>query len=208
MANELIPSNSNKYHEGQNKKKEKKVRQVTSGSVKTRPRSPGRKFFHAFFNSDARTLKEYLVEDQLIPSMKEIALRTFEMWLFGDSARSSSSESRSRGWTEKTQYNKAGRTARNSSSRNSEKSRALAKFNPEIDDIFMETRGDAERTLEYLQYLISEYDEVTVSDLYESVGKTADWSLSNVGWRDLGDAFVQHTRYGWRLELPSVEQLD
>lgn len=206
MATEHIPSGANKYHEG---KKPKDIRQVTSGAVTTRKPSQGRKFLSAFFKSDIKTLKEYLIEDQIIPSLQEIALRTFEMLIFGDSSRSSASGSKGRGpgWTEKKQYNKSGSVTR-SASRSGEKSSGMSKFIPEVDEVYLETRGDAERTVEYLKYLLDEYDEVTVADLYESVGKTADWSLNSLGWTDLDNVYVTHTRWGYRIELPRPEPLD
>lgn len=205
MATEQAKRTPENYSEGQ---PDKKIRQVTSGGVTVKKRDPGRKFLKSFFETDAKSLREFLIEDQILPGVKDIVLRTVEMLLFGEASRSQSSSSsgsskRGDGWTQKKNYSNP-----KSLTRGTAKSSGGSRFVPEVDDIYLESRGDAERTRDYLRYLIDTYDEVTVADLYEAVGKTPDWALNSVGWRNLDDLAVRRNRYGYYLDLPRVISLD
>ena len=75
------------------------------------------------------------------------------------------------------------------------------------DDIFLETRGEAEAVLTRMDELIDEYGTVSVSDLYDLVGVTGSFTDCKYGWTDLRSASVSRTRDGYMLKLPRAMPL-
>ena len=203
MAKTELPSNSNRTKEQKNTKTVRQVASAIDHSVKVN-RSPLQRMFGTFFKCDLKSLKKYVIEDLLIPNAQEMFLRTMEMWMFEDvrANRSSSGGKKSAGWTERKQYDKPTSLTRE------RRESGTSKFIPEVDDIYLETRGDAEQVIEYLRDLLDTYEQVTVADLYQAVGKSADWTLNEIGWEDLSGVYVTRTRRGYRLDMPRCVPLN
>lgn len=200
-----------KYGSNESRDENKKdIKQIAAGSVTVRKKDPVQKFMKRFFKADLRSIKDYIFEYEIIPGLQEIALRAFEMLLFGETTRSSSSSNKKKrrddGWTQKKDYSNPGSLTRGSKGKSDRRSNS--RFIEDIDDIYFETRGDAEKTLAYLNYLMEEYDEVSVADFYETCNKTPDWALNSVGWTDLDGVTIRRNRYGYYLDLPRIESLD
>lgn len=73
-----------------------------------------------------------------------------------------------------------------------------------FDEIILTTRAEASHILEQLDMLVSsQYGQASVSDLYEMVDITADWTDEKWGWDNLQGARVVHIREGYLLDLPA-----
>ena len=77
-----------------------------------------------------------------------------------------------------------------------------------FDDIILATRHEAEEVVDRLFDLMSRYDQVTVSDLYDLVGISRPFTDEQFGWTDLRGAGVTRVRDGYLLDLPRPETLD
>ena len=76
------------------------------------------------------------------------------------------------------------------------------------DDIILENRADAEKVLDQLFDLIDNYGQAAVSDLYDIVGMTPNFTDHKYGWTDLRKASVGRCRHGYSINLPIATRLD
>lgn len=208
--NENLPSNSNKYRDRQ----KKEIKPVVKGEVKAHKKSLGRKVTETVFNSDLKTAKSHIVNDFIIPSIRDFifdGLHDFIDTLFGgDAGRSYSRRPSSISKTsyEKYYYKSGGGASKPSSNYVSSKSAY------EVYDIIFDERGEAERVLDELRDILNEYPTVSVNDYYELVGKTNELGSStdpDYGWTNLDRVNVTAIRRGrergYIINLPRTEYL-
>ena len=76
------------------------------------------------------------------------------------------------------------------------------------DDIFFDTREEAEEVLSKMDELIELYGVVRVADLYELVGITRDYTDNKYGWKNIRNARIERTRDGYAIKLPRALLID
>lgn len=188
-----------------------KPAQITQAIQKKK--SVGRRIIESFTGDDAQSVGSYLLFDVFIPAAKnfimDAASQGVERILFGESRRSSSSSRL--GYTSYNNYSRPAVTTRSSYSGIRDEPRQmnhLARATHNFDDIVLPNRGDAELVLDQLRDQITKYDVATVSDLYNLVGLSGEFTDDKWGWGDLRDAGVVYKRQGYLLDLPRPELLD
>ena len=177
----------------------KRVEKVVRGNVRTKKKNEISKVKDAFISEDAGNVKNYVLMDVIIPTIKntivDIVTDSIRMIFLGESGRKRKSISGS-----KVSYRSYYDDPRDSDRYNRPVTRA-AGLN--LDDIILETRADAELILDQMQNIIDEYGHVTVSDLYDMVDLSAPYTGNRYGWTRLGSADAVRTRDGdYVLRLP------
>lgn len=210
---EEYPGNSHKAKDAPKKtaKADKQVQQIVDGGVVRRKKPLGKRFAETFVGGDAKSVWGYVTFDVLIPAAKDAVSDAIsqgvEKMLFGE-VRGGRSSSRSRSSGSYTSYNRfsQGPTARREDPRPSMSRRARARH--DFDEIILATRHEADEVIDQLFNIISQYDSVTVADLYQSVNLTGTFTDEQWGWTDLRGAGVVRVKGGYLLDLPPVEPLD
>ena len=195
-----LPDNS---HRSRNEKQAmiegKRVEKVVHGKVKTK-KNNARKLTNVFITEDAANVKNYVLFDVIIPSIKkalyDLVVGALDMTLFGGRGGGSNDK---RSISDKISYKDY-----NSISKRNERSygNTITTSGYSYDDIVLETRGEAESVLSRMDEIISEYDEVRVADLYDLVGITGDYTDNKYGWTNIRNARVVRTRDGYKIEMP------
>ena len=193
--------NSHKYNE-----ENKKVQKVVTGKVKTKKKSEVKKFADTFISEDTSKIKDYLVNDLLLPTIKQTIYDMFtnglSMALFGEPGRfkSSSTPATKVRWTNYNDISSGNRvTTRPAINRNT--------YN--YDDIILPTKGDAESVIMGLEEIIKTYGFASVADLYDLVGVSGDYTANKYGWTDLHSADAIRLRTNeYLLKLPRALALD
>lgn len=209
MSDHEYKPNSHKYREEQSDvpAERKKVEKVVKGAVKTRKKSEIRKLTDVFVAEDVNNVKEYLVGDLLIPAIKntilDLIIEGATMIFKGEPRRGG--DKRSRG--DYVSYRNYADRDRGDERRYSD-TRARIDFG--LDDIYFESRADAERVLSQLDDIIDSYDRgVSVADLYDSIGKSCPHTYNKYGWTNLASAEAVRVRGGeYKLKMPRVRPLD
>lgn len=207
-----LPSNSiNKSPDESPKQERTKIQKVIKGKVITKKKSLGRKFADTFFGENVSDVKGYIITDVVIPAVKDIisdvVTGSIEMLLFGERRGRSGSRSgvRSGSYTSYSSYSYSG-TARNTSRAGSSgRTSRVSRYS--IEDVILESRGEAEDVLGNMIDAIKDYGAVSVADLYDMVGIPGAFTDNAWGWFDLGNATVRRIREGYLLVLPKVESL-
>ncbi len=199
------PSNSNKK-KAEVRKKE--ITRVTTNEVVQRKKPLGRKVIESFTGDDIHSVGGYILMDVLLPAAKtaisDAVGQGIERLLFGDSRpRSSSTRIGGGGYTS---YNRM-----HSSSTRRDEPRTIsrqARATHDFGEVILQTRGEAEDVLDQLTALIEQYDIATVSDLYQLVGITGNFTDDQWGWADLRGARVVRVREGYLIEVPRPTPID
>lgn len=189
--------NSHRFKEEQKtdvKEESKKLEKVVNGSVKVRKKSHLKE---ALISEDASNIKSYIIIDVLIPAIKkaisDIVKNGIEMLLYGDSGRRNGQLSPSSSVSYRDYYDRRDDRYRPNPSQRQGRS---------IDDLVIESRGEAEEVLTRMDELLETYKMVTVADFYDLVGVTCDYTDNNYGWTSLRSAEVVRVRDGYIIKLP------
>lgn len=197
--------NSNRFKESQKgttapaAPEAKKVEKVVAGKVTAKPKTGLAKFAETFFAEDLHKVKDYVVKDVIMPTIKDtvwtIIARGSERLIFGEAGHSPKNSK-----LPFINYNGLFKsstptqvpTVNSSSSQYS------------VDNIILEDRGDAEKVLVAMNAHIAEFGEVSISTLYEFIGEPiGDFMSTRWGWRSLNTAGIMRTSNGgYKLDLP------
>jgi hypothetical protein len=77
-----------------------------------------------------------------------------------------------------------------------------------VNNIVLNSIGDAEEVLYTLHDLLNKYGFVTLVDLYDMVGINGDFRDTKYGWKNLRNASWFKVRNGYKLNLPKPILLD
>lgn len=159
-----------------------------------------------FTGEDAESVIQYVVFEVLLPSAKtalsDAVSQGFERLLFGESRPRSSAYRPGGGTT--TNYQRYASQPK----ADPREARTRERRSNDFGDIIVETRGQAEETLERLHDLIQMYNVATVADLYELVAISGNFTDNKWGWTNLNGSRVQSVREGYLVVLPRPVPID
>jgi hypothetical protein len=190
-----------------------KLEPVTSAKTAGRKRGLGRHFKETFFNGSGKEAFGYMVEDIVLPSVKDMILDALHGGLDrlfnGDRAAkprgTPSWMSGGAGHVNYGGYSNPTKAAQETQPRTlSRRARAQHSF----DDIIIPTRQDAEEVLDQLFEQLSRYGGVTVAELYTLTDIQPSHTDMKWGWTSLrGAKAVKLRTGGFLLDLPEPEAL-
>ena len=179
----------------------KKVERVATG--KTRKKNEVRKFADAFISEDVHSVKDYIIQEVLLPAAKkaisEMVSSGIDMLLYGEAK--SRNKDRDRG-------SRVSYTKYYERERDYERGTRTRVRGYDYDDIILDTRREAEEVLDRMQDLVDTYGMVSVADLYDLVGISGSYTDNKYGWMHLRGADVQRVRDGYLLKLPKALPFD
>ena len=192
-------ANSHKVREEQKRENKevverKKIEPVAQ--AKTKKKSEIKKFTDVFIAEDVTSVKNYIINDVLIPAAKkaisDIVTNGIDMILYGEArGRDSRRDSGSR-----VSYTKYYERDRDRHYDRRRERRSVYDY----DDIILDTRREAEDVLNRMDVQIDAYGMVSVADLYDLVGVTGNYTDNKYGWTNLRNAEVRRTRDGYLIK--------
>lgn len=213
---ESFPSNSQasrKYPVSRSEdqpREEVKVDKMVTGRVVRRKKSLGSRLKETFLGGESNDVFSFVALDIIVPAIKDVIVEAFvqgiERALYGES-RSSGRRPSAR--SSYTNYNRMSSDRHRFGIRDeprqiSRRSREQHQF----DDIVLDSRLEGEEVLDALEERLNKYGSASVSDLYDFVGVTSDYTDGRYGWKNLRSAKVVKVRDGYLLDLPQPEVLE
>ena len=201
--------NSHRFKESQRdssketKPEKKPAEKVISGKAVAKPKGKLAKLAGSFFAEDFKKVKEYILKDVILPTIKDTIWTTIargsERMLYGESGHAPKN-SKLGHINYGGMFKQMTQPSENSRNTNSQ-------YN--VDNIILEDRGDAERVLDAMKAYIAEYGYVSVADLYQFIGEPiGEYTTTQWGWRSLNTAGIMRTSNGgYKLDLPKVVPL-
>ena len=199
--------NSHKSKEAQKEgaaSSDKKVEKVISGSAKPKKKGEMQKFADVFISEDVGNVKSYILMDVLVPAIKkaisDIVTNGIDMILYGETGRTRKASSGTKVSYGKYYDREPDRIRDRSIS---------SRGGYDYDDIVFETRGDAEKVLDSMNDIISQYGVVSVLDLYDLADVSTDnYAANKYGWTDISGCKAIRVRDGYILKLPRALPLN
>ncbi len=185
---------------------QKQVKSVIENQAVAKKKGFFRKLQETFTGEDMHNVIQYVTWDIAIPALKsmvsDMVSNGAERLLFGDAAQRRGSSGRPSSPSNANRYHRA------SDGRPAPVEPRSTSSTREFKDIIFQTRGEAEKCLDQLTFLIEEYGTASVADLYESVEWTSESVHEKWGWDTLRDARILRSRGGFILDLPRAIDLD
>jgi len=191
-----------------NSHKNKTVSKVIKGEVIQRKNVNSGKLKESLGGEDAQTVFSYVFFDVIIPAAKSMLAdatsQFIERILFGSSRRSSGGR---QGYTS---YNKMyeSRSRPGYSKPNRPEISQHGRATHNFGEVILSSRGEAEHVLDSLTNLVDEYGVATVSDLYDLVGITGNFTDDKWGWYDLRGSAISRIREGYLINLPQTQTIE
>lgn len=188
--------NSHKYKEEQaTNATRKKVDKVVKGRVKTRKKSELVKLKDAFISEDASSVKSYILNDLIIPTVKRTIVdaikNSAEMIFLGRITGNSTTGSNHIRYSEFSRRNNT--------------SRGTRMVGYDFEDVVFEYKEDAEEVLQRMDDLIETVGLVSVADYLDLAGETCTFTDNNYGWTSLRTArIVRVGADGFAIDLPKA----
>lgn len=194
-----------------------KANKVVTHDVKVKKPGLAKKFADVFINEDIGSIKEYIIYDQIIPTVirgfVDTVNNTLEMAFYGRvrGGRNRSSTRSNRYWDPEPQFSYDRFDDRYSSRRGSRTNaeERYSRRSNRVDEITMETLAEADAVMEEMVAYLERYGRVSVAAYYEACGVSSErpYTDENWGWTTLRNARVIRVRDGYTLELPKPEPL-
>lgn len=189
----------------------KKIERVTSATATRRKKSLWKQFRSTFIGGDARTATEYVVLQVLIPAAKDALVDAgssmVERLIYGEHRTARRRGGPQSGPMGVVDYrSQSMREDRPSTSRGMTRTSRPQRARHGFDDIVLSSRVEAEEVLGRLYDILSQYEQVSVADLYDLTGLESTHTDKKWGWTDLHGAAAERLRSGdFLLDLPDPE---
>lgn len=183
---------------------------VTTGKVEAKKPSIKSKLADVFLSEERGNVGQYLIFDVLIPAIKDTVCNlghaALDRSFYGDSRRYTD-QSRTGSTYNYSSYYKPNY----SHPQQNQPSDRYAHVNREgvfrFDTIEFGMRAEAQEVLDCLIMRIVDSDYATVADLYDLIGRTADFTMERWGWYNLDTAYVTNVRGGFVIRLPKPQPI-
>jgi hypothetical protein len=195
----------------------KQLKKLIDGPVTRRKKPLGKRFREMFLGGDGPTVWEYVIQDIFVPAMRDMIVDAgiggLERAVYGESRHSHRRPRQHIGGVLGGPVNYSGFANKPVGPRSvredprpalSRRARATHDF----DEIVLDSRADAEIILDGLYAVLEQYDSVSVSDLYELLGQSGQFTDQRWGWTDLEGSRIERIRNGYVLNLPRTEHLE
>ncbi len=167
------------------------------GSVKKKNDSLP-KLLNSIFASDAKTVKNNVITNVIIPGIKKMISESFKSsvdgLLYGGEKKQSSTYDRV-SWRERdyTSYSSNNNQIRNTPGAY------------RVNDYGFVNRSDADSLLDKLKEYVARYGVVSIADFYDFLGEPHNFTDNNYGWTSLDEACVSRGNDDrWYIRLPKV----
>lgn len=189
------PSNSYKAKKEELEvKKPEKRKPVVSTNATIKKKSFVKKIFNAFVDRDVENIGSYILTDVIVPAIKGVISDSVNSLLYPDGKKKSSGPSTTR--VSYGSYYGEGPVRK----------QATARSEYDFSELLFPTRADAEAVLDAMNDIISQYEMVSVADMYDLANvPMTNYAANKYGWTDIAGCRAVRERDGYVLKLsPAV----
>lgn len=185
---------------------------LEEGRVTVKKQSAWKRARHKILAEDGTRLKDYVVNDVLVPTIKNAISDTvtngIDILLYGEAKHGRTGVIGGNKNTKYVSYSSINNAVSRPVNRPVQGSAMGVRNSLALDDFIFQTRAEANDVLDRLGTIISDYGLVTVADLYDICNMRCPYTYNNYVWRDLSTAGVTLVRDGYLLNLPTPQTLD
>lgn len=170
---------------------------------KERKKGEMSKLAEIFIPGDVQNVKQYIIMDVIVPTVKRAIFDVISLFLYGEPSRDGrKTKGSSISYIDYASRSKGGRDEDYRSRSDSYR----PKFSS--DNIEFESRGDAEAVLDAMGDAIERYGDISVAGMYDIAGLVKPYTSEKYGWTSIRDARVRCTREGmYVIDMPRPRPL-
>lgn len=208
---EQYPSNTLKERNKQSQQKPKpELKCVVTGKSKPVPQSIWSKVFVGIKPASGQTIKSFIFDEIVTPLIQRAVVEGVTgaiNYLVKGDAYADRKNSNSFG---KSYINYNGISSGKSIGNSNQYVYSGKNSGMDIENVWFESRVDAQRVLDEMMSVIAQYDILTVNGFYDLIGRTnlIDPSNEKFGWSDLRNAYITASHGGWIIHLPHPMPID
>lgn len=208
---EQYPSNTLKERGKNSQQKPKpELKCVVTGKSKPVPQSIWSKVFVGIKPASGQTMKSFIFDEIVTPLIQRAVVEGVTgaiNYLVKGDAYADRKDTRQFG---KSYINYNGISSGKSSGNAGQYVYSGKSSGMDIENVWFESRVDAQHVLDEMMGVISQYDILTVNGFYDLVGQTSriDPSNEKFGWSDLRNAYITASHGGWIIHLPRPMPID
>lgn len=189
------------------------IKPVASG--KKKEKSMWKKFKESFIAEEASDLKEYIIKDLVIPTIKDAICdgvsNGLSLLLYGERYYGSTRRDRDRGrrYNYSSQYSYRRDRDRDDRRRDRDRDDRRSSHNAyDFELIECETKSEALDILDQMDNILREYESVSIADMYDLAGVSRNPEDCNYGWTNLDHATIEKTRDNFYIiQMPRAKSL-
>lgn len=204
--------NSNKYkaeHETEKKSNGKERVKVDpiikKDSIVSTKKPFGKKMFNLFIGESLSDMRDYIINECIIPGIQDAILNTLSMAFRGETYHRSSSYDRNH-----TPYSSfyRGRKSESEKKRDREHGRDRYEEDEKIDyrHIVLKNRKEAEDLVDYMKNRIYDTGSISVAEFLDMMELPSRWTDNDWGWKDERDIYVKSIRDGFLIDVPERQR--
>lgn len=212
LNSEQYPGNSFKSKKEAMANTEPRVKRAKVASARRVKKSLIKRFADSFKEGGAgHEVGSYIMYDVVIPAAKstiaDLVEGAIDMILFGGDTRSPRlRRNKGRSYVSYSdlydhRYSSTSRREPHTV-RKPHNVETATRIRHDFTGVVLGSRAEAEIVLAEMVDLVNEYGVASVSDLYDLVGLSSEYTDNKYGWFDLEGASTARVRDGWALELP------
>lgn len=168
-----------------------------------------------FFAQDLKSTTNGVVNDVLLPGIKNLAANFFKKFVDYLFLGGSSSNNRDTGYTNYSNFGIARNVTYSNNGYNYGQPQSQRQNNNasrsslySLNDFIFKDRGEAEEVLSQMNSYISRYGSVSVLEFYDLIDQRSNPQDNKFGWRDLSNASVQRSSDGYWIDFPKIIVLE
>lgn len=191
-------------------KERPKVKPVVSNDKIIRKKKPlSQKIAGKFIAEDVEDVKDYFINDLLIPGIIDTFIDTLLMLLGRGDDYSSSRDRRKKGYHNYNSYSSyKGKSSSSRRNRRSERRRRDEDEDlPEYDNIVIPNRQDAEEIVDRLHSYIDENGDVSIAEFFEMLDLTAPYTDNKWGWTRRSQIDIRKVKGGFLIDVDEAKYL-
>lgn len=203
---EKIRPNNNKSK--QEKKKYSPV--VKKAEIVSSKKSITNRIIDTFLDNDVRDIKSWLIEEVIVPGLKDTFLDLMSMALTGEAYRGSK---RKRGrYDDRGRVNYGGYYSGDHRSSKRRRSRERSRYYEEDHDcdyraIVLKSRAAAEDIVDKLRDIIRDDGDVSVATFFELLDIASSFNDNNWGWTREHQIGIRSVRDGFLIDVDEAEYI-
>lgn len=183
---------------------------ITTGKVTVKKKSELRKLADVFIAEDIKKVRDSIIYDYVVPAVRNLIVgalsEAVRMTFQGGSPRPYNASTTFNQWTPVQPTGARYWTNPNTPTATPAYPSYGGATNSYQDVVFA-SRRDAENVLSEMIQTIATYGRVTISDFYDLVGVTSDYTDCAYGWTDLQTATIHAVGGGFIISLPRATAL-
>lgn len=211
MAQIKMPTNDTTKRPSSKKEERKREKPVISHDKIIRGKKPlSQKIAGKFIAEDVDDVKDYVLNDLIIPGVIDAFLDALAMLLGREGGYSKSSKRNRNGYRDYAGYSYKGKSSSSRRDRDRPSRRRSRNEDddiPDYNEIVIPDRKDAEEIVDRLHEHIDECGDVSIAEFFDMLDLTAPYTDNKWGWTRKSQIDIRKIRGGFLIDVDEVKYL-